>query len=122
MKNYCDTEIDNINQIKSENPNLPVEGVSGEWMIILKDTTESLIAQFTKDGKELKHCIWTKDSFLSFVLFNGSIFEFSYTEIFNKVYDNKSNKIDRIKGLISNRRNIFKYLNLRVEDIHNHNK
>ena len=120
LKNYCDTEIDNINQIKSENPELPVEDVSGEWMIILKDTTESLIAQFTKDGSELKHCIWTKDSFLSFVLFNGSIFEFSYTEIHNKVYDSKDNKIDRIKDLISNRQEIFKYLNLRVGDLHKH--
>ena len=99
---------------------MPVEGVSGDWMIILKDTTESLIAQFTKDGNELKHCIWTKDSFLSFVLFNGSIFEFSYTEIYNQVYDTKNNKIDRIKDLISNRRKIFKYLNLRVGDIHEH--
>jgi len=119
LKNYCDTEIDNINQIKSEHPELSVEGVDGEWMIILKDTTESLIAQFTKDGNELKHCIWTKDSFLSFVLFNGSIFEFSYTEIFNKIYDNESNKIDRIKDVIANRKKIFKYLNLRVGDIHN---
>lgn len=122
LKNYCDTEIDNINQIKSENPELSVEGVSGEWMIILKDTTESLIAQFTKDGNELKHCIWTKDSFLSFVLFNGSIFEFSYTEIFDKIYDNKNNKINRIKDLISNRQPIFKYLNLRVGDIHKQNE
>jgi len=120
LKNYCDTEIDNINQIKSENPELPVDGIDGEWMIVLKDTTESLIAQFAKGGEELKHCIWTNDPFLSFVLFNGSIFEFSYTEIYNKVYDNKNKKIDRIKDLIANRRNIFKYLNLRVGDIHEH--
>ena len=118
LKNYCDTKIDHINQIQSENPELPVDSIEGQWMIVLKDTTESLIAHFTKNGNELIHCIWTKDPFLSFVLFNGSIFEFSYTEIYNKVYDNKNYKIDRIKDLISDRRNIFKYLNQRVGDIH----
>ena len=122
LKNYCDTKIDNINQIRSENPEIPVESIKGEWMIVLKDTTESLIAQFAEDGKELKHCIWTKDSFLSFILFNGSIFEFSYTAIFDKIYDNKSNKIDRIKDLISNQQIISKYLYQRVGSLHNDNK
>jgi len=117
LKNYCDTKINNINQICSKNTELPVEGLGGEWMIILKDTTESLIALFTKDGKKLKHCIWTKDSFLSFVLFNGSIFEFSYTEIFNTIFDNDHNKVDRIKDLITNRQNIFKFL-YQKEKIH----
>lgn len=110
LRNYCDTKIKNVNQICLKNPELPDEGPGGEWMVILKDTTESLIALFTKDGKELKHCIWTKDSFLSFVLFSGSIFEFSYAEIYNKIYDNDPNKIDRIKDTITNRQSIFKFL------------
>lgn len=117
LKNYCDTKIDNINQIKSNNPELPVEGLGAEWMTILKDTNEALVALFTKDGKDLKHCIWTKNSFLSFVLFNGSIFEFGYTEIFDTIFDNKSHKIDRIKDLIFNQRKIFKYLYQKVESI-----
>ena len=114
LKNYCDIKIDDINQIYSKNPDLPVEGLGGEWMTILKDTSESLVALFTKDCKKLKHCIWTKDSFLSFVLFNGSIFEFSYTEIFDKIYDDKSSKVDRIKDLITNQQNIFKFLYQKV--------
>jgi sugar-specific transcriptional regulator TrmB len=110
LKNYCDTRIENIKQICSRNPELPIEGLDGEWMIIIKDTTEALVAFFTKDGKKLKNCIWTLNSFLSLVLFNGSIFEFSYTEIFDKIYDDKSKKIDRIKDLITEQQNIFKFL------------
>jgi len=117
LKNYCDTKFENINQIRADNISLPIEDLGGEWLIVLKDTNESLVSLFDEDGLKLKHGIWTKDSLLSFALFNGSIFEFSYTEIFEKIYYDKSIKVDRIKEQISKQQEMFKFLFSKVRDI-----
>ncbi|MBN2790195.1 MAG: hypothetical protein JXR69_08390 [Candidatus Delongbacteria bacterium] len=118
LKNYCAEKIDNINQIMSKNTEIPIESISGQWMMVLKDTEESLIAMFNQDGTELKHCIWTTNKFLSFVLFNGSIYEFNYTQIHKKLFDDQGNKIDRIKEVVAGQQNILKLLQTIEKDVH----
>jgi sugar-specific transcriptional regulator TrmB len=110
LKNYCDTEIKGIKQITTKNPHLPIESLAGQWLMVLKDTEESLIAMFSKDGTELQHSVWTKDRFLSFVLFNGSIYEFNYTQVHKTLFDGKDDKIKRIKDVVIEQQNILKIL------------
>ena len=111
-------KIDNINQIASKNPDISIDSLAGQWMMIIKDTEESLIAMFSQDCTELKHCIWTKDKFLSFVLFNGAIYEFHYTKIHERIFDDKDNKINRVKEVVTSQQNVIKFLQNIEKDVH----
>ena len=117
VKNYSGEDIDNVHQIKADNAELPISELDGQWLIVLKDTVESLIAFFNKDGTELNHCIWIKDPFISFVLFNGSAHEFNYTEVYEKVYNNENNKIEKIKSVIQRYQNIYKFMRSEEKNI-----
>ncbi|MDA3814626.1 MAG: hypothetical protein PF570_10290, partial [Candidatus Cloacimonetes bacterium] len=110
VKNYSGDDIDNVHQIKANFDDLPISELNGQWLIVLKDTKESLIAFFNKDGSELIHCVWTKDPFISFVLFNGSAYEFNFTEVNEKIYSNEDDKIAKMKKIIERYKNMYKYM------------
>jgi sugar-specific transcriptional regulator TrmB len=55
-----------------------------QWLVICKDTNESLIAAVSHDGKELLHAVWTTDPFVSLMIYNGLVYEFLLMEIFNE--------------------------------------
>ena len=116
MREHCREQKKEIPILN--NPELPIDELGVQWMIVLKDTEESLIALFDKSGTEVKHCIWTKDPFLSFVLHNGSIHEFYYTEIRAEVFNNEDDKIERIKEVIKDHQYILKLLCKREKDVH----
>lgn len=118
LKNYCDTGIRGIKQITSKNPEIPIDSLTGQWMMVLKDTEESLIAMFSKDGTGLQHCVWTMDRFLSFVLFNGSIYEFNYTQVHKTLFDGMEDKINRIKNVVTEQQNILKMLQTVEKNVH----
>ncbi|MCK4980941.1 MAG: hypothetical protein KAS62_11135, partial [Candidatus Delongbacteria bacterium] len=69
------------------------------------------------DGTELNHCVWIKDPFISFVLFNGSAYEFNFTEVYDKVYNNEDNKIEKIKKVNERYLNIYKYMRSELKNI-----
>ncbi len=117
VKNYSGDDIDHVNQIKATNAGLPYDVIDGQWMVVLKDTSESLIALFNKDGTELDHCLWIQDPFISFVLFNGSAHEFNFTEVYDKVYNNEENKIENIKKVNNRYLNIYKYMRSELTNI-----
>jgi len=114
LKSYSAETINNTRQIKASLPDLPYNDLNGQWLIVLKDTTESLIAFFNKDCSKLIHAIWTCDPFLSFVLFNGSAYEFNCTEIIEQVHSNEEHKIENIMNIINHYKNMYKYM--RVEE------
>ncbi|MBN1327166.1 MAG: hypothetical protein JW996_04385 [Candidatus Cloacimonetes bacterium] len=114
IKNYDGDLIDNVHQIQASIPDLTYTELNGQWLIVLRDTVESLIAFFNKDGSELIHAVWTQDPFISFVLYNGSAYEFNFTEVCEQVYSNDKNKIENIKAIIERYKNMFKYM--RVEE------
>ncbi len=117
LKNYSGEDIDNVHQIKAVNTELSYTDLDGQWLVVLKDTVESLVAFFNKDGTELNHCVWIKDPFISFILFNGTAFEFNYTEVHDKVYNNEDNKIDKIKSINKDYLNIYKYMRTELKNI-----
>ena len=117
VKNYSGDNIDNVHQLKANFDDLPISELNGQWLVVLKDTKESLIAFFNKDGSELIHCIWTKDPFISFVLFNGSLYEFNFTEVCEQVYSDESNKIENMKSIIEHYKNMYRYMRVEEKNI-----
>ena len=103
--------------LKANFDDLPISELNGQWLVVLKDTKESLIAFFNKDGSELIHCIWTKDPFISFVLFNGSLYEFNFTEVCEQVYCDESNKIENMKSIIERYKNMYRYMRVEEKNI-----
>lgn len=114
IKTYADEDIKFTRRIKASIPDLLYSDLNGQWLMVLKDTTESLIAFFNKDCTELIHSIWTCDPFLSFVLFNGSAYEFNCTEIIEQVHNNEDNKIENIRKIIDHYKNMYQYM--RIEE------
>lgn len=114
IKNYASEEIENVHQIKASIPDFIYTELNGQWLIVLRDTVESLIAFFNKDGSELIHSVWTYDPFISFVLFNGSAYEFNFTEICEHIYSDEADKIENIKRIIERYKKMYKYM--RIEE------
>ena len=117
VKNYSGENIEHVHQIKASIPELVYSELNGQWLIVLRDTVESLVAFFSKDGAELIHCIWTKDPFLSFILFNGSAYEFNFTEVCEQVYNDDSNKIENMKSIIERYKNMYRYMRVEEKNI-----
>jgi len=110
IKNYAGEKIENVHQIQASIPDLLYTELNGQWLIVLRDTVESLIAFFNKDGSELIHAVWTQDPFISFVLYNGSAYEFNFTEVCEQVYSDDIKKIENIKNIIDRYKNLYKYM------------
>ncbi len=117
VKNYSGENIKHVHQIQASIPELIYTELNGQWLIVLKDTVESLIAFFSKDGRELIHCIWTKDPFISFILFNGSAYEFNFTEVCEQIYSDDSNKIENMKSIIERYKNMYRYMRVEEKNI-----
>ncbi len=107
LKNYCDTRFEGIRQIEAFKTDIVLDEHPGQWLLMIKDAAESLIAFFDIKGEELLHSIWIKDPFISLILFNGSTIEFNLFEIFREVYSENDNKIENIKQIIRSYQSIF---------------
>ncbi len=107
LKNYCDTRFEGIRQIEATKTDIVLDEHPGQWLLMIKDAAESLIAFFDLSGEELLHSIWIKDPFISLILFNGSTLEFNLFEIFREVYSENDNKIENIKQIIRSYQSIF---------------
>jgi len=117
VKNYSGDDIANVHQLKANFNDLPISELHGQWLVVLKDTKESLIAFFNKDGSELIHCIWTKDPFISFVLFNGSLYEFNFTEVYDQIKSNDTDKMIKIETIVERYKKMYRYMRVEEKNI-----
>jgi sugar-specific transcriptional regulator TrmB len=108
LKNYDNTIFEGIKQITNPKTDIHLGGLQAQWIVLIKDVNEALMAFFDLSGQEMKHCIWIRDPYISLILFNGSILEFNLTEIYKEVYGKSANKIENIKKLNLNYEPIFK--------------
>lgn len=117
LKNYCDTRFEGIRQIEATKTDLLLDEHPGQWLLMIKDAAESLIAFFDLSGEELLHSIWIKDPFISLILFNGSTIEFNLFEIFREVYSENDNKIENIKQIIRSYQPIYELFMIAEKNI-----
>ncbi len=107
LQNYCGTKLEGIRQIEPNKSDIVLDKLQGQWLIMIKDAVESLIAFFDRSGEALIHCVWIKDPFISLILFNGSSLEFTLSEILAEVYSKNDNKIENIKQVIRSYQSIY---------------
>ena len=117
LKNYCDTRFEGIRQIEAFKTDIVLDEHPGQWLLMIKDAAESLIAFFDHSGEELLHSIWIKDPFISLILFNGSTIEFNLFEIFREVYSENDDKIKNIKQIIRSYQSIFELFMIAEKNI-----
>ena len=117
LKNYCDTRFEGIRQIEAFKTDIVLDEHPGQWLLMIKDAAESLIAFFDLSGEELLHSIWIKDPFISLILFNGSTLEFNLFEIFREVYSENDDKIKNIKQIIRSYQSIFELFMIAEKNI-----
>jgi hypothetical protein len=69
-------------------------------MILIRDAKEALIAFFSVDGKDLLHSVWIRDPFISLILYNGLTVENNLIEMFDVLYDDSDNKVNRLRNVV----------------------
>lgn len=117
LKSYDDESVENVHQIRAINGKQVLRLFKGQWLIMIRDTEESLIAFFDRKGDRLIHCVWIKDVFISYILFNGSVNEFNLIEIFGKLYSKEDNKIDKIKSIVNDYQEVYEIMTNKQENI-----
>ena len=117
LKHYADEVIEGIHTIKKTESDIVLDELQGQWMIIIKDAAEILIAFFDRSGEEMIHSVWIQDAFISLVHFSGSIIECALSEILAKVYDDPNATIDSIKKIVQSYQRIFSYFTIAEKNI-----
>ncbi len=111
LKHYADENIPGVRQIPKTESDIVLDELLGQWLIIIKDANETLIAFFDRSGEEMIHCVWIQDAFISLVQFSGSILECALSEIMKAVYEVEGTTIEDIKKIIKSYQKIFSYFN-----------
>ncbi len=89
LKNYCSRQFENIRQIYAVNSELVLKELKGHWLLIVKDASEAMIALIDHNGRDLLHCIWTRDPYISIVLYNGMLNEMNLSELYGIIFSNR---------------------------------
>ena len=117
LKHYADETIDGVHLIKKTESDIVLDELLGQWMIIIKDANETLIAFFDRSGEEMIHSVWIQDAFISLIHFSGSAIECVLSEILEKVYNDENATIDSIKQIVRSYQSIFSYFNIAEKEI-----
>ncbi len=101
LKHKYDHElVEGTYRPKRRRSDLTLSDLRGQWMILIQDAKEALIAFFSVDGKQLLHSVWIRDPFISLILYNGLTVENNLIEMFDVLYDDSENKINRLRDVI----------------------
>lgn len=109
VKLYEDEALECPNKIVAYNGKKIVDSWIGNWLIICKDTTEVLIASFSKESDKLLHAIWSTDPFICFIVYNGLANEFELIEILNHQHRHKNIDSDIIERISNCYQTVYNY-------------
>ena len=121
LKHYSDEDIPGVRQIPNTESDIVLDEHLGQWLIIIKDANETLIAFFDHSGEKMIHSVWIQDAFISLVHFSGSIIECVLSEILKVVYENEDATLTDIKKIIRSYQNIFSYFNIAENNLFGRN-
>jgi len=117
LKHYADETIEGVHLISKTESDIVLDELQGQWMIIIKDAAETLIAFFDRSGEEMIHSVWIQDAFISLIHFSGSVIECVLSEILDKVYKDKDATIQSIKEIVRSYQTIFSYFTIAEKNI-----
>lgn len=104
LKVYEPVDLENCNIINTFNAEELLELWNGQWVVVVSDVKEALIAVITDDGKDVRYGIWTRNPYISFIVYNGAMNELVSFTMQNLLKENK--EADYIKSYIQKYRNI----------------
>jgi len=122
LKHYADETVTGVRQIPKTDSDIVLDELLGQWLIIIKDANETLIAFFDRSGEEMVHSVWIQDAFITLVNFSGSIIECVLSEILAKVYEDPNATIDSIKKIVQSYQGIFSYFTIAEKNIFRSNQ
>lgn len=122
LKHYAGETIEGVHLISKTESDIVLDELQGQWMIIIKDAVETLIAFFDRSGEEMIHSVWIQDAFISLIHFSGSVIECVLSEILEKVYKDKDATIQSIKEIVGSYQGIFSYFTIAEKNIFRSNK
>lgn len=92
VKSYIPTSIPKCEIIYSETESTIVKQFFGEWLNIVVDGKEHLLAFVDKDERRVFEAFWSKNVFLSLIIYNGFSSEFVLSHLRRMLEENKTKK------------------------------
>jgi len=89
VKAYKTLELKNCNVINSFNAEELLALWQEQWIVIAVDLAECLIASISGDGKSVEYAIWTRNPYITFIVYNGAMNEMISFTMQNLLADNK---------------------------------
>lgn len=117
LKLYNQDNSDCKNVINAFNGEEIVNESDGSWLIVCRDSVESLICVFNKDTDELIHAVWSTDPFLCLTLYNGLANEFMLIEVIAKSYQIPDMYNNFIKDIHLSYNRLFSYESVIINKI-----
>ena len=117
LKRYADEVIEGVHLVKKTQSDIVLEELQGQWMIIIKDATETLIAFFDRSGDEMIHSVWIQDAFISLIHFSGAIIECMLSDILEKVHKDQNTTVENIKNIVRSYQSVSSYFNIAEKNI-----
>lgn len=109
LKLYTDSHSPCKKTTVAYNGNQIIEEWIGHWLIICKDSEETLIASFSKQEGKLMHAVWSTDPFICFIIYNGLVNEFMLIDILNIVHRNKEIHTKELNDIHRQYKSLYDY-------------
>lgn len=95
VKVYQTVDLPDCHIINSFNADELLDLWPEQWIILTIDLKESLIAAISRDGRSVEYAIWTKNPYITFIVYNGSMNEMISFTMQNLLSENESSDFIR---------------------------
>lgn len=92
VKSYKPLSIQDVELIYSEKDSMIVNQYFGEWLNIVVDGKENLLCFVDKDERRVFEAFWSKNLFLSLIIYNGFSNEFTLSQLRRMLEKGKTKK------------------------------
>lgn len=107
LRTYQPAEVKGVEVVYSSKGQAVMEVYPGQWVILIVDGVEQLLAFLTPDGRGVHQAIWSRSAFLSFVL-NDAVWCSTILLALVKLID-RGAPVEEIQGALDHFRQSFSY-------------
>jgi sugar-specific transcriptional regulator TrmB len=107
LRAYEPAEVAGVEVITSARGQAIMERYPGQWVIMIVDGGEQLLAFLTPDGKGVHQAVWSSSAFLSWILHSAVSCETVLTALVKRLDEGKS--IEELQAVVEHFRQTFSY-------------